>query len=322
MKALVTGRLPEEVMSLIKEELRVEAHVEDRPMERQRLLDLVVDKDGLLCMITDRIDEEVLDKAPGLKMIANLAVGYDNIDVGAATLRGIPVSNTPDVLTDATADITFALILATARRVVEGDRKTRAGEFRFWAPLHFLGREVSRKTLGIIGFGRIGKAVARRAKGFDMEVLYYSRRRLEASEEKEMGVGYADLKPLLEQSDFVSLHVPLTRGTHHLIGRRELETMKHSSYLINTSRGPVVDEGALLGVLNEGGIGGAGLDVYENEPALTPGLTDLKNVVLLPHVGSGTIETRTRMALKAAENLLAGLRGKRPPDILNPEVFS
>ena len=190
MKVLVTGRLPEEVMSIIKEELHVEAHVEDRPMERQRLLDLVADKDGLLCMITDRIDGEVLDKAPSLKMIANLAVGYDNIDVGSATLRGIPVSNTPDVLTDATADITFALILATARRVVEGDRKTRAGEFRFWAPLHFLGREVSRKTLGIIGFGRIGRAVARRAKGFDMEVLYYGRRRLEASEEKEMGVGY------------------------------------------------------------------------------------------------------------------------------------
>lgn len=322
MKVLVTGRLPEAVMAAIKEEHHVEAHGEDRPIKRQRLLDLVGDKEGLLCMITDRIDGEVLDGAPNLKMIANLAVGYDNIDVADATVRGIPVSNTPGVLTDATADITFALILATARRVVEGDRRTRAGEFRFWAPLHFLGREVSGKTLGIIGLGRIGRAVARRAKGFDMQILYHSRKRLEAFEENELGVSYADFNGLLEQSDFVSLHVPLTDGTHHLIGLRELKTMKPSAYLINTSRGPVVDEEALLEVLREGGIEGAGLDVYENEPALTPGLTELKNVVLLPHVGSGTIETRTKMGLKAAENLLAGLRGKRPPDCLNPEVFS
>ena len=322
MKVLVTGRLPEAVMAAIKEEHHVVAHGEDRPIKRQRLLDLVGDKEGLLCMITDRIDGEVLDGAPNLKMIANLAVGYDNIDVAAATVRGIPVSNTPGVLTDATADITFALILATARRVVEGDRRTRAGEFRFWAPLHFLGREVSGKTLGIIGLGRIGRAVARRAKGFDMQILYHGRQRLEAFEENELGVSYADFNGLLEQSDFVSLHVPLTDGTHHLIGLRELNTMKPSAYLINTSRGPVVDEEALLEVLRVGGIGGAGLDVYENEPALTPGLTELKNVVLLPHVGSGTIETRTKMGLKAAENLLAGLRGKRPPDCLNPEVFS
>ncbi|MCD4717730.1 MAG: D-glycerate dehydrogenase [Desulfobacterales bacterium] len=322
MKVLVTGRLPEAVMAAIKEEHHVVAHGEDRPIKRQRLLDLVGDKEGLLCMITDRIDGEVLDGAPNLKMIANLAVGYDNIDVADATVRGIPVSNTPGVLTDATADITFALILAMARRVVEGDRRTRAGEFRFWAPLHFLGREVSGKTLGIIGLGRIGRAVARRAKGFDMQILYHSRKRLEAFEENELGVSYADFNGLLEQSDFVSLHVPLTDGTHHLIGLRELKTMKPSAYLINTSRGPVVDEEALLEVLREGGIEGAGLDVYENEPALTPGLTELKNVVLLPHVGSGTIETRTKMGLKAAENLLAGLRGKRPPDCLNPEVFS
>jgi glyoxylate reductase len=322
MKVLVTGRLPEQVMAVIKEEHDVEAHGEDRPMERQRLLDLVGDKEGLLCMITDRIDREVVERAPKLKMIANLAVGYDNIDVAAATVRGIPVSNTPNVLTDATADITFALILATARRVVEGDRRTRAGEFRFWAPLHFLGREVSGKILGIIGFGRIGRAVARRAKGFEMRILYHSRRRLEILEEKELGVSYSDFNGLLEKSDFVTLHVPLTDRTHHLIGLHELEAMKPSSYLINTSRGPVVDEQALLEVLRAGKIEGAGLDVYENEPNLIPGLTELKNVVLLPHMGSGTIETRTRMGLKAAENLLAGLKGKRPPDCLNPEVFS
>ena len=322
MKVLVTGRLPEEVMAVIKEENHVEAHGEDRPMERQKLLDMVGDRDGLLCMITDRIDEEVLDRATHLKMIANLAVGYDNIDVAAATVREILVSNTPGVLTDATAEITFALILATARRVVEGDRRTRAGEFRFWAPLNFLGREVSGKTLGIIGLGSIGKAVAKRAKGFDMQILYHSRRRLEVSEENELGVSYADFNALLEQSDFVSLHVPLTDKTHHLISLRELKSMKTSAYLINTSRGPVVDEQALLKVLREGRIGGAGLDVYENEPVLAPGLTELKNVVLLPHVGSATIETRTRMGLKAAENLLAGLGGKRPPSCLNPEIFS
>ncbi len=322
MKVLVTGRLPDEVMAVIKEEHHVEAHGEDRPIKRQRLLDLIGDKEGLLCMITDRIDVEVLDRALNLKMVANLAVGYDNLDVAAATVRGIPVSNTPGVLTDATADITFALILATARRVVEGDRRTRAGEFRFWAPLHFLGREVSGKTLGIIGLGRIGRAVARRAKGFDMRVLYHSRRRLEVFEENELGVSYADFNGLLEESDFVSLHVPLTDGTHHLMGLRELKTMKPSAYLINTSRGPVVDEAALVEVIREGKIRGAGLDVYENEPVLTPGLTELKNVVLLPHVGSGTIETRTRMSLKAAENLLTGLQGKRPPDCLNPEIFS
>ena len=322
MKVLVTGRLPEEVMGVIRKEHHVEAHGEDRPMERQGLLGLVGDRDGLLCMITDRVDEEVLDRAPQLKMIANLAVGYDNIDVAAATVRGILVSNTPGVLTDATADITFALILATARRVVEGDRRTRAGEFRFWAPLQFLGREVSGKTLGIIGLGRIGKAVAKRAQGFDMQILYHSRRRLEVSEENRLGVSYADFNGLLEQSDFVSLHVPMTHETRHLIGLRELGAMKPSAYLINTSRGPVVDEPALLEALRGGRIGGAGLDVYENEPSVTPGLTELKNVVLLPHVGSATIETRTRMGLKAAENLLAGLRGKRPPDCLNPEVFS
>jgi len=321
MKVLVTGRLPEEVMAVIRKEHHVEAHVEDRPMERQGLLDLVGDRDGLLCMITDRIDEEVLDRTMHLKMIANLAVGYDNIDVAAATVRGILVSNTPGVLTDATADITFALIFATARRVVEGDRRTRAGEFRFWAPLHFLGREVSGKTLGIIGLGRIGRAVARRAKGFDMQVLYHSRQRLKVSEENELGVSYADFNGLLEQSDFVSLHVPMTHETRHLIGLRELGAMKPSAYLINTSRGPVVDEQALLEVLRERRIGGAGLDVYENEPALTPGLAELKNVVLLPHVGSATIETRTRMGLKAAENLLAGLSGKGPRIVLTGKIL-
>jgi len=320
-KVLLTGRIPHDVMAALKQACEVEANREDRPMERTRILELIGDKDGLLSMITDRVDGEFMDRAPRLRMIANMAVGYNNIDVRAATARGIPVSNTPGVLTDATAELAFALILAAARRIVEMDELTRRGGFRFWAPMLFLGTEVTGKTLGIIGLGRIGKAVARRARGFDMQVLYNSSGRMEAAEERELQVEYADLKRLLRESDFVSLHVPLTEKTKHLIGANELAMMKPTAFLINTSRGPVVDEQALVKVLRERKIGGAGLDVYENEPALAPGLTELDNVTLLPHIGSGTLETRTRMASLAVENLLAGLRGDVPPNILNPEVM-
>jgi len=319
MDILVTGNLPAEVLSLLKQGHTVEFHTENRPMERGRLLEIVGDKQGLLCMITDRIDEDLLQHAPRLKAIANMAVGYDNIDVEAASRKGIPVSNTPGVLTDATADLAFALILAVARRLVEGDHMTREGGFRFWAPMYFLGHEVSGKTLGIIGLGRIGKAVARRAQGFDMEVLYHTRTKISPEEEKELGVTYCDMDVLLSRADFVSLHVPLTPDTYHLVGEKELAMMRTSAYLINTSRGPVVDERALLAALEKGAIAGAGLDVYEQEPALTPGLSERNNVILLPHIGSATVETRTRMAFKAAENLLAGLRGDRPPDCLNWE---
>lgn len=322
MKVMVTGKIPQEVMALIKKEHRVEAHGYDRPIERQRLLGLVGDKDGLLCLITDRIDEELLSRAPHLKMIANLAVGYDNIDVEAATLRRIPVSNTPDVLTDATADLTFALILATGRRVVEGDKRTRSGKFKYWAPFLFLGREVSGKTLGIVGLGRIGRAVARRAKGFKMRVLYHDRHPVAPTLEKELGVTHVDFSTLLAQSDFVSVHVPLNDETQHLIDGEALEQMKATAYFINTSRGPVVDERALEKALRGGKIAGAGLDVYEREPYVEPGLLELENVVLLPHMGSATIETRTKMARKAAENLLAGLSGERPPDCLNWDEIS
>jgi len=321
MKVLVTGRLPEEVMGLIRREHLAETNEEDRPMARERLLSSVEEKEGLLCMITDGVDQELLERAPRLKMIANCGVGYDNIDVRAASARGIPVSNTPGVLTEATADLAFALILAAARRVVEGDRRTREGKFQFWAPLLFLGRDVSGKTVGIVGLGRIGRAVAQRARGFGMRILYHNRRRLAAKEESAMGAQYADLKTLLSKSDFISLHVPLTDKTRHLLGREELALLKPGAYLINTSRGPVVDEEALLGVLRQEKIAGAGLDVYENEPALTPGLTDLPNVTLLPHVGSATLETRTKMARLAAENLLAGLRGERPPNCVNADLL-
>lgn len=317
MKVFVSARLPEQVLDKIARDHSCEAYGEDLPIEREKLLAGIEGKDGLLCTITDRIDEELLERAHGLKIIANNGVGFDHIDVGAATRRGIPVTNTPGVLTDSTADLTFALILATARRVIEGDRMTRCGDFKFWAPLHFLGQDVSGKTLGIVGFGRIGKAVARRAAGFDMKVIYYSRTRLAVFEEEKLGVAFAPLDELLRTSDFVSLHVPLRPETHHLISAAELGMMKSSAYLINTARGPIVDEAALVEALRMGRIRAAGLDVYENEPRLTPGLSELENVVLLPHVGSATVETRTRMALMAADNLLAGLRGEHPPNCLN-----
>jgi glyoxylate reductase len=320
-RILVTGRLPQEIMASLSEKYEADINVEDKPLERQKFLDSIKDKHGLLSMITDSVDEEALGGANSLKMIAQFGVGYNNIDVTAATKRGIPVSNTPGVLTDATAEIVFALILAISRRLVEGDRMTREGRFRCWAPMLFLGHEVTGKTLGIIGMGKIGKAVAQRAKCFRMPILYHSRSRMSKSEEKELMARYVDMKALLSQSDFISLHVPLTDQTRHLIGKQELSLMKPTAYLINTSRGPVVDEKALLETLRNGRIGGAGLDVYENEPALTPGLAELDNVILLPHVGSGTLETRFRMATMAVENLIAGLSGKVPPNLVNPEVL-
>ncbi len=321
-RILITGRLPEDIMASLAEKYAVDANMEDRPFDRQKLLQSIRDKDGLISMITDSVDEELLNVSARLKIIAHFGVGYNNIDVKAATLRGILVSNTPGVLTDATAELAFALILAISRRLVAGDRITREGRFQYWAPMLFLGREVTGKTLGIIGLGKIGKAVAMRAKGFAMRVLYHNRNRIDISEEKAFNAEYVSLKTLLMESDFVSLHVPLTEHTKHLIGADKLSLMKPTAYLINTSRGPVVDEQALLNALRERKIEGAGLDVYEHEPALTPGLTELDNVILLPHVGSGTLETRVRMATMAAENLIAGLNGEVPPNLVNPEALT
>jgi glyoxylate reductase len=317
MKVLVTGRLPEEIVAALRVDHEVVVNDKDQPMARDEVLRQITDKHGLLSMLTDRVDEELIEKAPNLKMIANCAVGFNNVDIAAATKRGILVSNTPGVLTDATADLTFALILSVARRVVQGDAMTRSGGFKSWAPFLFLGSEVTGKTLGIIGLGEIGKAVALRARCFRMPVLYYNRSRLPDSQEQELTATYTDFSTLLSRSDFISLHVPLTDQTRHLIGKNELELMKRSAFLINASRGPVVDEKALLEALRTGVIAGAGLDVYENEPEVTPGLSDLANVVLLPHLGSATTETRTRMARLAVENLLAGLAERIPPNCLN-----
>jgi glyoxylate reductase len=321
-KILVSGHLTEDILSLFAEDCDVRANGEDRPMERADLLEAVAGMDGILAMITDGIDAELMDRSPRLRVVSNMAVGYNNIDVADATARGIVVTNTPGILTEATAELAFALVLASARRVADLDRRTRAGEWTCWAPLLFLSREVSGKTLGVIGLGRIGKAVARRAKAFGMEVLYHNRARLDAGEERDLGVEYAEFDELLKRADFVSLHVPLSGETRHLIGRRELGIMKPTSYLVNTSRGPVVNEAALVEALREKRIEGAGLDVYEKEPLLTPGLTALDNVVLMPHVGSATVETRMKMARMAADNLLAGLRGERPAHVVNPEVLT
>ncbi|RTZ98893.1 MAG: D-glycerate dehydrogenase [Deltaproteobacteria bacterium] len=317
VKVLITGKLPDSVIERVRKIHAVTSHDAELPMTRDQIRKAIVEQDGLLCMITDKVDADLLDHAPKLKMIANYGVGYDHIDVSAVSGRGIPVSNTPGVLTNATADLAMALILGMGRRIVAGDAKTRRGDFKFWSPMHFLGREITGKTLGLIGLGRIGKAVARRAAGFDMRVVYYSRHRLSPEDEERWGVSHRSLADLLGMADYVSLHVPLSGGTRHLIGERELKRMKSSAFLINTSRGPVVDEKALVAALKAGRIAGAGLDVYEKEPELAPGLADIQNCILLPHVGSATIETRTRMAELAVDNLLAGLAGERPPDCLN-----
>jgi len=320
-KILVTGHIPDVVLRELEQSFEVDANLEDRPMARERVLRALTDKEGFISLVGDSIDGELLDRAPRLRMIAQMAVGYDNVDLAAATTRGIPVSNTPDVLTDATADLAFALILALSRRIVELDGCVRRGEFKFWAPMLFLGREVTGKTLGVVGFGRIGQAVAQRAKGFRMRVLYSDPRRLDTAQERELNAEYADLGRLLREADFVSIHASLNEKTRHLIGEAELVLMKPTGYLINAARGPVVDEKALVQALQSGAIAGAGLDVYENEPAIEPGLVELENVVLLPHVGSATLETRVRMASVAAENLRAGLEGKVPPNLINPDVL-
>lgn len=317
MKILVTANLPEECLKPLEKEFKVTLNRANQPIPRFELLSKIFDKDGLLCMISDRIDEEVLERARNLKMIANCGVGYDNIDIQAATARGILVSNTPDVVTNSTADLTFSLLMACARRIVEADHIVRAGEFGSWIPFGFLGTEVSGKILGIVGMGAIGKAVARRAKGFNMPVLYFKRRRLTEAEELELNATYVDLPTLLRKSDFVSLHVDLNEETRGLIGRDELAMMKQSAYLINVARGPVVDEQALVEALRDGAIKGAGLDVYEKEPELTMGLSELKNVVLLPHIGTATIETRTSMAELAVKNLIQGLTGQKPVTCIN-----
>lgn len=316
----VTRLLPKPAMDLLMEHCNVEFNNEDRVLTRQELLKNVEGRDAIISLLTDTIDSELMDAARGVKIIANYAVGFNNIDIEAATKRNIYITNTPDVLTDATAELAWALLLATARRVVEADKYLRAGKFKGWGPQLLLGHSVKGKTLGIIGAGRIGQEFAKMAQGFKMKILYYD---IEPNLdfEKATSAKYANFDELLTKSDYVSLHVPLTPNTRHLIGAREFKLMKNTAIIINTSRGPVIDEKALVKALVDKEIWGAGLDVFENEPELAPGLADLDNVVLLPHIASATIEARTNMGLVAVKNILAAMENKLPPNCLNPEVF-
>ncbi|HRU32989.1 MAG TPA: D-glycerate dehydrogenase [bacterium] len=322
MKVYITRRIPEPGIEMIRKEHDVEVNPYDRVLTREELLQAVKGRDGILCLLTDKIDAEFFDAAgPQLKVVSNYAVGYDNIDVDEATKRGIVVTNTPGVLTETTADLAWALIMSVARRIVEADKFTRAGKYEGWAPMLFLGQDVHGKTLGIVGMGRIGQAVARRAKGFNMKVLYNDIRRIPEELEKELNATFASMDEVIENSDFISLHTYLSPETYHLINEEKLKRMKKTAYLINTSRGPVIDEAALVKALKEGWIAGAGLDVYEFEPKLVPGLAECENAVLLPHIASASVETRTKMATMAAENLLAVLAGRMPPNPVNPEVM-
>lgn len=311
-KVVVTRPVPAAALDLLKERFDVSVLAEGEAERPGALAIALEEAHGALVLITESIGEAELERAQNLELLANMAVGYNNIDVEAAAARGVLVTNTPDVLTETTADLTWALVLAVARRVVESDKFLRAGRFDRWGPLMLLGPDVHGKRLGIVGLGRIGEAVARRGRlGFGMSVSYWGRCRNERVE-SELNARRMELDELLETSDVVSIHVPLSDATHHLIGARELERMKTTAILINTARGPVLDEAALVAALEAEQIWGAGLDVFENEPEVHPGLMDRDDVVLLPHIGSGSLETRNRMARLAAENLVEVLEGREP----------
>ena len=314
-KVLVTREIPDAGRRLLRDfDVSV---VSESPPERGELLEAVRGAAGILPTVTEKMDAEVMDAAgDGLKVIANMAVGYDNVDLDAAGERNVVVTNTPEVLNETTADTAFMLLLAAARRLGEAERLLRSGGWEAWGPMQLTGPDVWGKKLGVVGFGRIGQAVARRARGFDMEILYHDQYRIESAE-KESGVRYVELDELLRTCDFISVHTPLTDETHHLIGATELGRMKPEAVLINTSRGPVVDEAALADALAEGRIFAAGLDVYEKEPEVHPKLLELENAVLAPHIGSASVETRDRMAVLAAENIVAVLSGEEPKTPVN-----
>jgi len=318
----VTRQIPQEGLEILKDYCQVEVSEYDGVIPRSLLLKRVKDTDGLLVLLTDKIDKEVISAAgKRLRVISNYAVGYNNIDIGEATKKGIMVTNTPGVLTETTADLAWALLMSIARRIVEGDKFVRAGKFRGWEPMLLLGTDIYEATLGLIGFGRIGQAMARRAKGFNLKVLYYDKNPVSPIMEKELGVSRAGFDEILRKCDFISIHVPLNEETFHLIGQKELSIMKKESYLINTARGPIVDEKALVKALKDGVIRGAALDVFENEPEIEQELMSLDNIVMVPHIGSASYQTRTKMAIIAAKNILSALKGERPEFLVNPEVL-
>ena len=275
----------------------------------------------MLCLLSETVDEELLASAPALKVVSNYAVGYDNIDVAAATRHNVVITNTPGVLTDATADLAWALLLASARRLVESDRTMRQETYSGWSPLYMLGADIKGKTLGILGAGRIGTAVVKRSIGWQMRVLYFDHQN-NASLDNEYSAGKVELDYLIRESDFISIHLPLTEKTHHLLNEEKFQKMKKTAILINTARGPIIDESALVVALKNKWIAGAGLDVYENEPQMAPGLKDLENVTLAPHIGSATVHSRNEMARIAAQNLLSVLDGKQPEFVVNSEVYN
>jgi glyoxylate reductase len=320
-RVLVTRGIPEPGLDLLRPHCDVSVNPHDRPVTRDELLASVRDCDGLVAMLADRIDAALLDAAPRLRVVANFAVGTDNVDIPAAGARGVWVTNTPGVLTDATAELAWALVFAAARRIAEGDRYVRERRFTGWAPMLMRGLQLRGKTLGIVGAGRIGGAIARKGPAFGMRVLYHSRS-AKPELEREAGAARRDLDALLAESDVVVLACPLTPETRGLIGAERLKSMKRTAVLVNVARGPVVDEAALARALQAGTLAGAGLDVYEREPEVHPLLFDCPTAVLLPHVGSATLDTRDRMSVMTCENCLAGVRGRVPPQAVNAEAVA
>jgi glyoxylate reductase len=321
-KILVTRAIPAEAMALLKPHFDVDYYDKHTAIPRPLLLKKLKDKAGLLCILTDKVNGELLKRAPKLKAVATYSVGFDHIDVSACTDHGVIVTNTPGVLTESTADFTWALLLSAARRVVEGDKFMRAGKYKGWDPMMLLGTDVHGKTLGIVGFGRIGQAVARRAMGFGMKVVYYDTQRIFPEVEREFGAKYVELDELLRQADFITLHTVLDKSTRHLIGTKAFALMKKSAYLVNAARGPIVDEKALVRALKTGRIRGAALDVYENEPKMAAGLSKLPNAVIVPHLASASLETRTKMGIMAAQGLVDALaHKKKPAHTVNVDIF-
>ncbi|MBT1247962.1 MULTISPECIES: D-glycerate dehydrogenase [unclassified Thermosipho (in: thermotogales)] len=314
MKVFITYKIPEKGIKLLKEKFHVDVYEGKNFLTKEEMLERVKYADAVITQLRDPIDREFIDAGKKLKIIANYAVGYNNIDVEYAKEKGIFVTNTPDVLTEATADIAWALILAVARKIIPADKFVREGKFEGWKPHLFLGYEIYGKTLGIIGMGRIGKAVARRALGFGMNVIYHNRKKVE--DDYKYNAKYVDLETLLKESDFISINAPLTKETYHLLDSEKLSLLKPTAIIVNTARGPIVDEKALYDLLKDGKIAGAGFDVYENEPKLTKGLEKLDNVVLLPHIGSATFQTREKMAIMVAENVIDALEGRIPKNLV------
>ncbi len=319
-KVLATHSLFDAARKILQESCEVEFWTKSERPPREEVLRRVKDKDGLVCLLTEKVNEELLQAAPKLRIAANVAVGFDNIDVAACTKRGVAATNTPGVLDETTADFAWTLLMAGARRLAEGEALARSGSWKGWDLDQLVGTDVWGKTLGIVGFGRIGRAVARRAGGFHMKVIYTDAVRAPENVEKELKAEFREMSALLAESDFISVHVPLLPETRGLFDVSKFQRMKPTAFLINTSRGPVVNEAALVAALEKGKIAGAGLDVYENEPVIHPGLKRA-NVVLAPHIASASLETRTKMACMAAENVVALFNGQRPPNILNPEVL-